>query len=272
MVGDLFGRNPAGPALVRAAESVADLAAEANAQHELGQAASERSVEHYRACGEALLKIKGQCGHGKYLKALAHYARFSRQSAAKYVRLAREWAKCKPGLHLTDALRLLSEPADDHGNGTLSETYLGPRYQPGGNAKPPTAGPRGRHKRKAWAVRKAADDTEMLAARLKLRYDTLHKAAGTLRERCGELLELLGGHARALPPAVRTKVRQLGKEVAGLAGEFDGLQGFGASLAELEDECRSNQRWCEPWEPREGWDAYKAKMQRRQAANGNGGE
>jgi hypothetical protein len=270
MLGNLFNRDQAAPALVRPAESVADLAAEANARHELGDAATSTGLDHYRACGEALLKIKALVGHGKYLKALSHYCRFSRQTAAKYVRLVREWAKCKDGLHLADARRLLCEPADDHGNCTLSETYLGPRYQPGGTAKRPAAGPRGGHKRKAWAVRKAADDTVGLVQRVKLRYDTLHEAADTLHERCERLVAGMEKYKAKVPPAVRRELTALAEGVEEAAQQFDGLQGFGESLAELEDECRSNQQWCEPWEPREGWEAYKARMQRRRADAGDG--
>jgi hypothetical protein len=212
VLGNLFNRDQAAPALVRPAESVADLAAEANAQHDLGQAASQRGVEHYRAAGEALLKIKGQVGHGKYLKALGVYTKFSRQTAAKYVRLAREWAKCKGALHLTDALRLLTEPADDHGNCALSETYLGPRYQPGGGRKPDA-----RERRRLW---NRAVET----------WRIIRQAEGAFRnERHHERTEerRLGTLLGSVPAAVRDGVlevfRQRAQRQAGAAEELAAL-------------------------------------------------
>jgi hypothetical protein len=97
------------PAIVAPAEDLATLAREINAEHEAGEGAARRGLEHFRAAGERLLKAKHQVGHGGWLRWLETNITFSRQQAASYMRVAARWEECKAALHLRAALRLLSE-------------------------------------------------------------------------------------------------------------------------------------------------------------------
>jgi hypothetical protein len=47
---------------VRQADDLAELAGRINAEHEAGERATRKGLEHFRAAGEALLKAKKQCG------------------------------------------------------------------------------------------------------------------------------------------------------------------------------------------------------------------
>lgn len=92
---------------VRPAEDLAALAARINAEHDAGEGATRKGLEHFRAAGEALLRAKGQCGHGKWLAWLKKNVRCSQQRASEYMRVAQNWDKLPPGGNLKDALRLL---------------------------------------------------------------------------------------------------------------------------------------------------------------------
>jgi protein gp37 len=104
---------PLETAEVRPADELAELAAQINAEHEAGECATRQGLEHFRAAGAKLLRAKKRCGHGHWLKWLAKNVKFSRMHASRYMRIAREWDKCNGALHLEDALRLLTEDAND---------------------------------------------------------------------------------------------------------------------------------------------------------------
>jgi hypothetical protein len=100
------------PAAVRAVEDLGELAARINAEHEGVELDGRRLLERCRAVGELLLEVKRRCGHGRFLPWIKANVRFDRMTATRYMRVAREWSKCNSALHLTDALRLLTEDED----------------------------------------------------------------------------------------------------------------------------------------------------------------
>jgi hypothetical protein len=99
--------NP--PAIVRAAVDLAELAGRINAEHEAGERATRRGLEHFRAAGDALLQAKADCGHGRFKAWVEKNVKVSYRTAAVYMRLAREGEKCAAAAHLRDALRMLTE-------------------------------------------------------------------------------------------------------------------------------------------------------------------
>jgi len=127
-------------AIVRAAESdLFALAARINAEHEAGEKATRKSLEHYRNAGAALLQAKAKLkedaiakgekgkGHGSWLPWLKENVRFSQRTAWKYMQVAEHWDKLEPGSNLTDALSLLSADADpDDDRPDQPETFDAP--------------------------------------------------------------------------------------------------------------------------------------------------
>jgi hypothetical protein len=91
------------PAIVRPAEDLEALAAEINAEHEAGEDATCRGLEHFRRAGEKLLKAKEQCGHGNWLSWLKRNVKFSERQARRYMALA----KSEPGSDLETQWRAL---------------------------------------------------------------------------------------------------------------------------------------------------------------------
>jgi ParB family chromosome partitioning protein len=103
----------AGPAITICAtgpESLADLAAEINTEHEAGQADVRRGLEHYRQAGMKLLEAKGQCGHGNWLKWVKKYLRFSARRAQHYMELA----KCEVTADLPTEWQRISSNSPAH--------------------------------------------------------------------------------------------------------------------------------------------------------------
>jgi hypothetical protein len=76
-------------ALVWPAEDLAALAAAINAAHQAGEEATRRGLEHYRAAGEALIRAKRQCGHGRWLGWIERHLRFGERQARRYMALAK---------------------------------------------------------------------------------------------------------------------------------------------------------------------------------------
>jgi hypothetical protein len=99
------------PAVVRAAADLRILAAEINAAHKSGEESTRRGLAHFRVAGEALLKAKEAVGHGGFKAWVEKHVHCSYRTAACYMRVAREWAKCAAAAHLRDALRMLTEDA-----------------------------------------------------------------------------------------------------------------------------------------------------------------
>jgi phage N-6-adenine-methyltransferase len=79
--------NP--PAAVRAVEDLVALAAEINAEHQAGEEATRRGLEHYHRAGLKLLEAKQRCGHGHWLKWVSDNLRFTERQARRYMELAR---------------------------------------------------------------------------------------------------------------------------------------------------------------------------------------
>jgi hypothetical protein len=75
--------------IVRAVEDLATLAAAINRCHAEGERLTHRGLEHYRKAGEALLKAKAQCGHGKWLKWVEKNLTCTDRQARRYMALAK---------------------------------------------------------------------------------------------------------------------------------------------------------------------------------------
>jgi hypothetical protein len=103
------------PAIVRPAEDLAVLAAEINREHEAGEGATRKGLEHFRAAGERLIRAKAACGHGRWLRWLRANVRFSQQTASVYMRLAKHWAKLPVTGNLADAIFLLTDVPNSRG-------------------------------------------------------------------------------------------------------------------------------------------------------------
>jgi hypothetical protein len=110
-----MNQQTAPPAIVRSAVNLEALAAEINAAHEAGEKSTRAGLEHFRAAGEALLKAKKECAHGKWLKWLKENVKFSQQTASCYMRLAADWDKLPAAGNLRGALRILAGKAVDAG-------------------------------------------------------------------------------------------------------------------------------------------------------------
>src|SRR5262249_27309324 len=79
--------NP--PAAVRAVEDLVALAAEINAEHQAGEEATRRGLEHYHRAGLKLLEAKKRCGHGNWLPWLKkHCPGIPERTARRYMRFA----------------------------------------------------------------------------------------------------------------------------------------------------------------------------------------
>lgn len=65
------------------------LASVANAKHEAGEKSSLAGLGHFREAGEALLRAKGLCGHGKWLAWVDKRLAFSERRAERYMALAK---------------------------------------------------------------------------------------------------------------------------------------------------------------------------------------
>ncbi len=77
------------PVPVRRAEDAVALAAAVNRLHAEGRAAERASLEKYRACGRALMRLKALVGHGGWAKFVAAHLRFGTREASRYIELAK---------------------------------------------------------------------------------------------------------------------------------------------------------------------------------------
>jgi hypothetical protein len=109
---------PLAQAVIRPAEDLTALATEINREHAAGEEAARRGLEHFRRAGEALLRAKAQCDHGKWLPWLRANVKFSQQTASAYMRLAEGWGKLPAAGNFTlrEALGVLSEPPPGEGH------------------------------------------------------------------------------------------------------------------------------------------------------------
>jgi Protein of unknown function (DUF3102) len=81
--------NPDPPAIVREADSLAQLASEINALHAAGEETSRKGLAHFRDAGKKLLAAKEKCGHGNWLAWLKTNVKVSERHAQNYMRLAK---------------------------------------------------------------------------------------------------------------------------------------------------------------------------------------
>jgi hypothetical protein len=100
--------------------SLADLAARINAEHEAVCGALKRGLEHAIAAGKLLIEAKAQFDHGDWLRWLRDEhcpCRVPERTAQVYMRLARHAEELKSAtvadLTVRDAVELLTEPAAD---------------------------------------------------------------------------------------------------------------------------------------------------------------
>jgi len=98
--------------------SLAQLAAQINAEHEATEANARATIKHARDAGELLRQVKAQVGHGNWLPWIQQYCQFSERTARRYMEIADRWAELanRPrvaDLTLREGLRLLAEPDED---------------------------------------------------------------------------------------------------------------------------------------------------------------
>lgn len=101
------------PAIVREAADLSELAARINREHQAGTAATRKGLENFREAGEALIKAKGLCGHGEWLKWLEKNVHFDRRTATNYMKIAREWETVSHLESMRDVLRVLTSDTED---------------------------------------------------------------------------------------------------------------------------------------------------------------
>jgi ParB family chromosome partitioning protein len=106
------------PAIVqtgKAEASLAELARQINAHHEAGERCRREGPQHYRACGEALLKAKKLVGHGRWMKWLEKNVRCSYRQAERYMRLAKfdVTSNLTEEENLAEGWRIINGNADD---------------------------------------------------------------------------------------------------------------------------------------------------------------
>jgi hypothetical protein len=97
----------------RPAVDLAELARRINAEHEAGEGAARKGLEHFRAAGEALLKAKRAVGHGNWGDWLKKNIRCDHSQACRYMKVAREWSNIGAAPNLASALRALTEDAEE---------------------------------------------------------------------------------------------------------------------------------------------------------------
>ena len=118
------------PALVRPAEDLGELAAAANAGYHAGEDAARQGIAHYIAAGEALVKAKKLCGHGRWLEWVQKNLRFGDRQARKLMRLYHERDRLKSELNsdltIDAAAQVLARRDEDD-----EETLAPPALQPG---------------------------------------------------------------------------------------------------------------------------------------------
>ena len=78
------------PAAVASAEvDLAALASKINSEHEAAEASARKGLDHYRRCGEALVRAKATVGHGGWAAWLKANVRFGERQARRCMEFAR---------------------------------------------------------------------------------------------------------------------------------------------------------------------------------------
>ena len=99
---------------IKASNSLADLAARINAEHEAATASILTAIQRAIAAGKLLLEAKAQLKHGQWLPWLKRNCKFPARTATHYMRLARRDAEIGnlADLLARDAVEQLEEPLD----------------------------------------------------------------------------------------------------------------------------------------------------------------
>jgi hypothetical protein len=106
------------PAIVKPADSLAELAARIRAEHDRVEAALTAGLEHAFKAGELLIEAKKRCRHGQWLPWLRDNVPFSERTAQAYARVVKRRkeleAKAQSLADLTfeEGLKLLASPAE----------------------------------------------------------------------------------------------------------------------------------------------------------------
>ena len=108
---------------IEASNSLVDLAARINAEHEAATAYMRRGLQRAIACGRLLIEVKAKLGHGQWLPFLRKYCRVPERTASHYMRLAHHEDEIGKFADLTvsGALALITkEPAPTSLSGFLA--------------------------------------------------------------------------------------------------------------------------------------------------------
>jgi hypothetical protein len=148
---------PVGPRLFdpghKADGELAALAKQINKSHAAVERHASDCLERARQTGALLLQAKGACGHGGWVNWLKANVKFSQQSAATYMRLARHWEQIESAgyfvrrLSIRQALALLCP-------GGLEKSGL----VPDAGTEPEAAGPKGREEGAGFDLRDGRKD------------------------------------------------------------------------------------------------------------------
>jgi len=115
----------------QAAIALPDLAIQANRHHEQCVAAANNALKHARSAGEALLRAKKKCPHGKWLPWLKANFKGSARTGRAYMQISERWPAIEAkrqrvaNLSFRDALRLTGKQKDDIKINKPNEIHLG---------------------------------------------------------------------------------------------------------------------------------------------------
>jgi hypothetical protein len=127
---------PDRPAQIKSAVDLKALAEQIEAEHQAGEKATQRGLEHYRAAGEKLLQAKAKVKRGEWLPWLKANIKFPYRTVARYMALA----KCDVTSNLSEEWRRISGNDYDDEDGQITEVEVeeevltrpepDPRYTP----------------------------------------------------------------------------------------------------------------------------------------------
>lgn len=115
--------NPVSVEIVTQKKSMGELAVKMNAMYDSWVKATQRNKIQCKDIGDYLLEAKSMCKHGEWYPWLEANAQFSRETARKFMAVARNWSKieelsyksqniCDLPLSLSEAIRLIGVEAE----------------------------------------------------------------------------------------------------------------------------------------------------------------
>jgi hypothetical protein len=112
-------------------KSLAELAAQIDAEHDRAEKAIHDALAHARGAGALLAEAKARVPHGEWLGWLKAHCNFTPRTAQRYMQLAEHWeeivAKGGEGLNLNGALKLLAhEKEEADGSNATRVSHLPP--------------------------------------------------------------------------------------------------------------------------------------------------